>query len=197
MEAAAQTIDSESMSGSGAADQSVSSRKAGRNSPVHNGVDQSGSERRAGPSTAVHKGANQNVPDQRASQSAANRKGAGLNADLSADPSADGPELGWVLVDEPDVLLVTRNPKEDYRGLVLPEQIIQIHHLEEIQAIERFPDAFLFIHSDCFATKEQFALDQLLKPLKRKYRYVGGTPVSAVRKMISYLEGDLAHEITA
>jgi len=99
------------------------------------------------------------------------------------------------LIDETNVILLTRYEPELYEPLLKTEQVLQIGAMSALAGIELTADQFVFIHSDGFSTPEQFEIEDYLSQLEVGYRSVSGTAVSAIRKLICYLEGGWSDEI--
>lgn len=116
-------------------------------------------------------------------------------AEQRYEVAAASEKVDWVLVDEPDFLLLTHHEVSEFNHLINGRQVVTISHWHDVKEADLAQGTFLFIHSDGLTTQAQFQLDDWLRSQQRKFRYVSGSPVAAVRKIICYLEGDMLNEV--
>lgn len=101
-----------------------------------------------------------------------------------------------LLVTESEFVLVTRLNQEDYASMLPLGQIIPIQDVSDLLDCQLEADVrYIFIHSDCFSSKEQFYLDEIVELFERPYKSISGSCAAVTRQIIYYLEGAIIHEI--
>ncbi|TXK82571.1 hypothetical protein [Paenibacillus sp. N3.4] len=101
-----------------------------------------------------------------------------------------------LLVTESEFVLVTRFNQEEYASMLPIGQIIHIQDVSDFLDCQLEDDVkYIFIHSDCFTSKEQFYLDEIVELFERPFKSVSGSSAAVTRQIIYYLEGAIINEI--
>lgn len=103
------------------------------------------------------------------------------------------------LLDQPEIKILTIIDDLELHYYIDPQQIYERRNVEElIHMIEEHGEEWesycLFINSDGISTKDQFRVENVLRPYSLRWKFVSGGTASIIRAITYYMEGDQKYE---